>query len=80
MFLYGLTPALQGVAARAMGGLDLSWLAGGLSAAATYALIGGKVHRRYAAASGTTSDDARPVRSKASEDRTLGADVVRVEQ
>ena len=50
MFLYGLTPALQGFAARAMGGLDLSWLAGGLSAALTYAVLGGKVHRRYAAA------------------------------
>ncbi len=80
MFLYGLTPALQGVAARAMGGLDLSWLAGGLSAAATYALIGGKVHRRYAAASGTTSDDAPPAGSRASEDSTLGADAMRVEQ
>ena len=36
--------------ARAMGGIDLSWLAGGLSAALTYAVLGGKVHRRYAAA------------------------------
>jgi toxin CptA len=64
MFLYGLTPALQGVAARAMGGLDLSWLAGGLSAAATYALIGGRVHRRYAAAS--DSGAASPSRGAAS--------------
>ena len=34
---YGLTPALQGFAA-AMGGLDLSWLAGGLVAAAPHGL------------------------------------------
>ena len=40
MFLYGLTPALQGYASVAMGGLDLSWLAGGPSAAAPYAVIG----------------------------------------
>ncbi len=47
MFLYGLTPALQGFAARALGGLDLSWLAGGLASAGTYALLGGRTHQRY---------------------------------
>ncbi|MEO6020096.1 MAG: cytosine permease [Knoellia sp.] len=56
MFLYGLTPALQGYAARAMGGLDLSWLAGGLTSAATYALVGGRVHRRYSPPAGEGSD------------------------
>ncbi|GAB3435625.1 cytosine permease [Phycicoccus ginsengisoli] len=50
LFMYGLTPALQGFAARAMGGVDLSWLAGGIAAAGTYALLGGRVHARYAAA------------------------------
>jgi NCS1 family nucleobase:cation symporter-1 len=49
LFLYGLTPALQGFASRALGGLDLSWLAGGLSSAAAYALLGGRVFNRYAA-------------------------------
>ena len=48
MFLYGLTPALQGFASRALGGLDLSWLAGGLTAAGTYALLGGRVYKKYA--------------------------------
>ncbi len=48
LFLYGLTPALQGFASRALGGLDLSWLAGGLAAAGTYALLGGRVYERYA--------------------------------
>src|SRR3954470_13438611 len=43
LFMYGLTPALQGFAATAMGGVDLSWLAGGLTSAAAYALLGGRV-------------------------------------
>lgn len=51
LFMYGMTPALQGFAARAMGGVDLSWLAGGLAAAGSYALLGGRVHARYAAQS-----------------------------
>lgn len=36
LFLYGLISPLQGVAARAMNGLDLSWLAGMLSAGLLY--------------------------------------------
>lgn len=36
MFMYGMTPLLQGPAALALGGIDLSWLAGGLSAGITY--------------------------------------------
>lgn len=47
LFMYGLTPALQGFAARAMGGVDLSWLAGGLAAAGSYAVLGRRVHARY---------------------------------
>jgi toxin CptA len=46
--MHGLTPALQGPASTAMGGVDLSWLAGGLTSAAAYALLGGRVHDRYA--------------------------------
>jgi len=49
LFLYGLTPALQGLASRGLGGLDLSWLAGSLTAAGTYALLGGRVYEKYAA-------------------------------
>ena len=36
LFLYGLIPPLQGAAARALNGLDLSWLAGMLSAGLLY--------------------------------------------
>lgn len=49
MFLYGLVPPLQGFAARALGGLDLSWLAGGLTSAAVYAVVGRRPFERYAA-------------------------------
>jgi toxin CptA len=47
LFMYGLVPAMQGPVAVALGGWDLSWLAGGLSSAATYAALGPRVHRRY---------------------------------
>lgn len=56
LFMYGLTPALQGFAARAMGGVDLSWLAGGLAAAGSYALLGSRVHARYAGRSETATN------------------------
>jgi toxin CptA len=36
LFLYGLIPPLQGAVARAMNGLDLSWLTGMLSAGILY--------------------------------------------
>ncbi|MBA2617340.1 MAG: cytosine permease, partial [Rubrobacter sp.] len=36
LFLYGLISPLQGTAARALNGLDLSWLAGMLSAGLLY--------------------------------------------
>ena len=36
LFLNGLIPPLQGAAARALTGLDLSWLAGMLSAGLLY--------------------------------------------
>jgi NCS1 family nucleobase:cation symporter-1 len=36
MFMYGMTPLLQGPIASALGGVDLSWLAGGFVAASTY--------------------------------------------
>ncbi|CAN5374326.1 cytosine permease [soil metagenome] len=36
LFMYGMTPLLQGPIAAAMGGIDLSWLAGGLAAGGSY--------------------------------------------
>jgi nucleobase:cation symporter-1, NCS1 family len=36
MFMYGMTPLLQGPIATALGGIDLSWLAGGIVAGSTY--------------------------------------------
>jgi toxin CptA len=53
LFMYGLLPATQGPIAVAMGGWDLSWLAGGLTSAAVYALLGHRVHQRYFAAQAT---------------------------
>jgi len=49
LFMYGLLPATQGPIATAMGGLDLSWLAGGLTSATVYATLGSRVHNRLAA-------------------------------
>ncbi len=40
LFMYGLVPQMQGPIATALGGWDLSWLAGGLTSAASYALLG----------------------------------------
>jgi toxin CptA len=47
LFLYGLTPALQGYASVAMGGVDLSWLTGSVAAAACYAVLGRSVNARF---------------------------------
>jgi toxin CptA len=47
LFMYGLLPATQGPFAVALNGLDLSWLAGGLTSAAIYAIFGPGIHRRY---------------------------------
>jgi toxin CptA len=57
LFMYGMVPALQGPVARAMHGVDLSWLAGGLTSALVYAALGPAVARKYEQAptpSGTT--------------------------
>ena len=48
LFMYGLIPEFQGPVAVAMGGVDLSWLAGGVTSAVVYALLGPVVARRYA--------------------------------
>ena len=47
LFMYGLVPAMQGPIAVALGGWDLSWLAGGLSSAAAYAVLGPRFHRKF---------------------------------
>jgi toxin CptA len=47
LFMYGLIPFFQGPIAVAMGGVDLSWLAGGVVAAAVYAVLGPIVAARY---------------------------------
>ena len=62
MFLYGLTPALQGWAATAMGGVDLSWLAGSLAAALCYSILGRGVNARFPGHTATPNPDraARP--------------------
>jgi len=46
LFMYGLVPQMQGPIATALGGWDLSWLAGGLTSAASYALLGRRAHQR----------------------------------
>ncbi|GAB3348476.1 MULTISPECIES: purine-cytosine permease family protein [Amycolatopsis] len=64
LFMYGSTPALQGPVAAALGGVDLSWLAGGAVAAALYTVLAPKAHRQsLAAASVTTS--AQPASASA---------------
>jgi toxin CptA len=45
--MYGLVPAMQGPIAVALGGWDLSWLAGGLASATSYAILGPKMHRKF---------------------------------
>ena len=47
LFMYGIIPLFQGPIAAAMGGVDLSWLAGSVTAAALYYLLGRKHARRY---------------------------------
>jgi nucleobase:cation symporter-1, NCS1 family len=47
LFLYGLTPALQGYASAAMGGVDLSWLTGSVAAALCYSVLGRRVNARF---------------------------------
>ena len=47
MFMYGSLPVMQGYASSAMGGLDLSWLAGSVVAAALYAVLGPRAYQSY---------------------------------
>ncbi|MFP5368414.1 MAG: cytosine permease, partial [Actinomycetes bacterium] len=47
LFMYGLIPVFQGPIAVALGGWDLSWLAGGLASATSYAILGPRMHRKF---------------------------------
>ncbi len=47
LFMFGLIPVFQGPIAVAMGGVDLSWLAGGVTSALVYAVLGPVVARKY---------------------------------
>jgi toxin CptA len=47
LFMYGLIPVMQGPIAVALGGWDLSWLAGGLCSAAAYAVLGPRFHCKF---------------------------------
>ena len=57
---------MQGPIAVALGGWDLSWLAGGLSSAVCYAVLGPRVHRKFLADAGalpvpvTAQEEAAP--------------------
>lgn len=61
MFMYGTIGIFQGPLARALGGVDLSWLAGGFAGACVYALLGPRVQRTYdSAPTGAAVGEARP--------------------
>ncbi|GAA4872967.1 cytosine permease [Saccharopolyspora cebuensis] len=47
MCMYGVVDVFRGPIATAMGGVDLSWLAGSAVSAAVYAAFGPRIHRRY---------------------------------
>ncbi|MDY0827767.1 cytosine permease [Microbacterium sp. BG28] len=47
LFLNGMVPALQGLGSQALGGLDISWLTGGVAAGLTYWLLARTSHRRW---------------------------------
>lgn len=65
LFMYGTVPVFQGPVAAAMGGVDLSWLAGGLVSTAVYAAVGPRVHRRYAALPATSATIPEPAAPEA---------------
>lgn len=68
LFMHGEVPALQGPFAEALGGVDLSWLAGGLVSTAIYAALGPAVHRRYLAVPAPASTEETAPRASRSAD------------
>lgn len=59
MFMYGPIGVMQGFGSRALGGLDLSWLAGGLVAGGFYAVLGPRAQRHYPDTASTAA--AQPI-------------------
>lgn len=62
LFMHGVLDVFQGPIAAVLGGIDLSWLVGGLVSASLYAALGPRVHRRYFREheSGATSESRSP--------------------
>ncbi|MCG7309098.1 cytosine permease, partial [Brachybacterium sp. ACRRE] len=62
LFLQGMVPALQGPIATALGGLDLSWLAGGVTAGVLYCVLmrGRPLPMHSAGIAGGLRDGAAP--------------------
>jgi purine-cytosine permease-like protein len=56
-FEYGIPAALQGPGAKALGGIDLSWFAGALTASVLYAVLASR--RRSAATTGSAAPGRR---------------------
>jgi NCS1 nucleoside transporter family len=75
LFMYGLIPVFQGPIAVGMGGVDLSWLAGGLTSAAVYAVLGPVVAARYRE-SAVSSAVPRPRTAGATDAATGAPEVV----
>lgn len=61
LFMYGVLPIMQGPIATAMGGIDLSWLAGGIVAAAVYGALGPRVHARYLPVPSVAAPTSQPI-------------------
>ncbi|MGZ4661765.1 MAG: cytosine permease, partial [Arthrobacter sp.] len=76
LFMYGLIPIMQGPIAVALGGWDLSWLAGGLTSAGVYAILGPRQHIRYLALEPRTTQqaEAAPDAAAAPEAESKGAE------
>lgn len=73
LFMYGLIPAFQGPMAVAMGGVDLSWLAGGLTSALVYAVLGPRAAHRHADVPDTSSAAAPGIGEPAADPARPGA-------
>jgi len=76
LFMYGVLPIMQGPIAAAMGGIDLSWLAGGIVAAAVYAVLGPRVHARYLPAAELAEEAPKASASHAAGPLTAGRTAV----
>jgi purine-cytosine permease-like protein len=78
LFLNGSVPALQGPAAQLLGGIDLSWLAGGLSAGISYYLLARRSHRVWLDRNRDSVPSAAPTDSATSASAPAAADTPQV--